>query len=156
MLGVTGDKDAFTVLDVYSGLRAMYATPDKTAEETAKAIRLFAGDRRIMRFYSDKSGEIGAALKTMGILAEDAEPGEPRTNTLAETNNRIILDGIRVTLSCAGLPACYWVWAGPHFCLMQNLRAKPDGSTTPWFLTHGTEFRGPLIPFGACVTYWLG
>ena len=115
MLGVTGDKDVFTVMDVYSGLRGFYPTPDKSAKETAKALRYFVGDRKVMRLYSDNSGEIGAALKKMNILAEHAEPGEPRTNTLAETNNRILLDGVRTSLSSAGLPACFWVWAGPHF-----------------------------------------
>ena len=63
MLGVTGDRDAFTIREEYSGLRHLYPTKTKNAEETIMKIRHFCGDRKIGTFYSDNSGEIKKALK---------------------------------------------------------------------------------------------
>ena len=52
MLGITGDRDALTIKDEYSGLKNMYPTKTKDAEDTIDAIRKFAGDRTIWNLYS--------------------------------------------------------------------------------------------------------
>ena len=152
MLGITGDKDCLVIKDGYSGLRAFYPTPTKDAKETVAKLQHFSGDRMIKRLYSDRSGEIGSALKTLRIMPENSTPGEPANNSVAERNNEYMLDGIRVSLSCAGLPACFWVFAGPHFALMSNTECTAT-HPSPWYHTHGSEFHGQRIPFGARITY---
>ena len=74
MLGITGDRDALTIKDEYSGLKNMYPTKTKNAEDTQFAIREFAGDRTIRNLYSDKSGEISKALRELGIMPKNSVP----------------------------------------------------------------------------------
>ena len=45
--GLDGGVDAFVVTDIFSGLRAAYPSPDKSADSTTMAIRAFAGERKI-------------------------------------------------------------------------------------------------------------
>ena len=45
MLGVTGDRDAFMVKDIYSGLKHLYPTKTKNAEDTEVALQNFIGKR---------------------------------------------------------------------------------------------------------------
>ena len=82
--------------------------PDKTAESTIMALREFIGDRMARQLYSDRSGEIGKAFNKVKILAGNAQPGVPETNSLIERANQTILDGVRVVLVQAGLPVCFW------------------------------------------------
>ena len=104
------------------------------------------------RLYSDNSGEIGAALKELRIMPHNSLPGEPQTNAVAERNNGFILAGARTSLVRAGLPACFWPWAAQHYCLMDNIHFTQD-KPSAWFKTHGSEFEGPLVPFGAKVIF---
>ena len=152
MLGITGDKDALTIKDEYSGLKNLYPTKTKNAEETQMAIREFAGDRIIHNLYSDKSGEIAKALRDLNIMPKNSVPGRPQTNAVIERANRDILEGIRTSLVRAGLPACFWTFACFHYCLADNIAHGPDGSS-PWLKTHGYPFTGELVPFGAAVIY---
>ena len=152
MLGVTNDKNALVIQDMYSKLRHLYPTNTKNAEETTMCIRKFSGDRGIRRLYSDNSGEIGAALKQLKIMPHNSLPGEPQTNAVAERNNGSILAGSRTTLVRAGLPACFWPFATEHYCLMENVHFT-DSESSPYCKTHGDEFDGALIPFGAKVIF---
>ena len=43
MLGITGDRDAFMVKDLYSGLKHLYPTKSKNAEDTQLALQNFIG-----------------------------------------------------------------------------------------------------------------
>ena len=45
MLGVSGDRDAFMVNDLYSGLKHLYPTKTKNAEDTQVALQNFIGKR---------------------------------------------------------------------------------------------------------------
>ena len=79
-------------------------------------------------------------------------PGIPRTNARAERVNRDVLDGTRTLLIHAVLPGSFWPFAANHYCHMHNVRKNADG-TSPWTLTHGDDFVGPEIPFGAAVIF---
>ena len=81
-----------------------YPLPDKLAESTTMALRQFAGTRSIHKLYSDRSGEIGQALKDLGIMAQGSQPGLPQTNAVAERANGEVIAGTRALLVGAGLP----------------------------------------------------
>ena len=55
--GLDGGVVAFVITDIFSGLRAAYPSPDKSADSTTIAIRAFAGDRKIHKLYADRSGK---------------------------------------------------------------------------------------------------
>ena len=104
MIGFSGEKEAFTILDVYSGLRNIYPTLTKDSNDTSLSIRHFMGTRKIKLFYSDNSGEIKKACKGLNILHDKAQDGMPQTNSLAERNNQTIIGKTITCLLEAGLP----------------------------------------------------
>ncbi len=151
MVGFSGEKEAFTILDVFSGLRHIYPTASKDSVDTSLSIQHFAGDRTIKRFYSDNSGEINKACKSLEILRDGSQPGMPQTNSLAERNNQTIITKTIACLLEAGLPPCYWSFAGPCLCLLMNTDRSAGESA--WFKTHGSEFPGLRLPLGCKVSF---
>ncbi|MFM7979920.1 MAG: hypothetical protein ACKPKO_11450, partial [Candidatus Fonsibacter sp.] len=132
MLGIEGGKDVLVMKDAYSGLKAAYLMPDKSADSAKMAIHHFKGNREISRFYSDRSGEIERALRDLRITSDTSQPGVPQNNAVAERLVQDVLEGTRTALLMAGLPPCYWEFACQHYCLMENdiTRRKsgtPDG-----------------------------
>ena len=87
----------------------------------------------------------------MGVEHHASLPGEPKTNSLIERTNQIIVGGTTALLVCAGLPPCYWSYAALCFCGNYNIKGVSD--EIPWSLYHGTEFLGDIISFG-CVVYY--
>ena len=75
MLGMNGGRDMMVLKDAFSGLKAAYPMPDKSADSTMMAIKLFKGDREISRFYSDRSGEIERALRLLNIPSDTSQLG---------------------------------------------------------------------------------
>jgi hypothetical protein len=115
------------------------------------------GDRKIERFYSDRSGEIERALRELHIVSDTSQPGVPQNNAVAERLVQDILEGTRTALLHAGLPPCFWEYACQHYCLMENVlpgrepAAADVARTSPWEKMHGEPFYGKLIPIGAKV-----
>ena len=107
MIGVTGDRDAFMVKDIYSGLKHLYPTKTKNAEDTQVALQNFIGMRGAKMLYSDRSGEINAACKFLKIYPFRSQPGMPQNNAVIERANQDVLDGVRTNLNQAGLPMCF-------------------------------------------------
>ncbi|MFM7978774.1 MAG: hypothetical protein ACKPKO_05610, partial [Candidatus Fonsibacter sp.] len=111
MLGIEGGKDVLVMRDAYSGLKAAYPMPDKTAASTMMAIQHFRGNRDISRFYSDRSGEIERALRVLHITSDTSQPDVPQDNAVAERLVQDVLEGTRTTLLRAGVPPCLWEFA---------------------------------------------
>ena len=82
MLGITGSRDCLTIKDLWSKLKHCYPTEDKSTEETVRCMKHFIGDRKVRRVYSDNSGEIGKALKELGIMPETSQPGRHENNAI--------------------------------------------------------------------------
>ena len=100
----------------------------------------------------DREGGLVRACKDLGITFRTAQAGKPVNNTLAERANADILQGSRSILMAAGLPACFWPFAGPYYCLMESLTCDKHGVRlyTKWA---GEDFAAKIIPFGALVEY---
>ena len=95
MLSIKGHRDCLTIKDLWSGLKHCYATYDKGHEQAIKCMQHFIGDRICYRVYSDNSGEIGKALKTMKLMPENSQPGRHENNAIIERENQDFLGGIR-------------------------------------------------------------
>ena len=80
------------IKDLWSGLIASVPVKDKGQAECARAIKFFAGPRKIQRLYSDNAGELKAAADKLKVLHESSEPGVPVSNCIAERNNQDILN----------------------------------------------------------------
>ena len=153
-VGITGDKDALTVRDMYSGWIWCYPMKARTLDNTEDALRDFAGGYRIKRIYSDNSGEIKGACRAMGTPHEGAQPGVPQTNGYAERTNGIILQMTRTALIAAGLPSNFWPYASQCVCFNYNTDWS-SGEPSPWNKAHNKgECEAQRLPFG-CLVWFL-
>ena len=80
-------------------------------------------------------------------------PGMPATNGIAENKVKRSIVGTRVNLLQAGLPCCWWPFAGPHYAFCRNTRVR-DGDS-PWNRRNqkGQMDQQKLYPFRAQVFF---
>ena len=120
MEGITGDCDAIVIKDLFSKVKALFPVFNKTGEEAERVFRHFFGNTKVEIFYSDNAPELVLACKNLGIVHELSLPGVPQNNSIVERTNLDILEGTRTCLVCAGFPQCFWPFAAPHFCFLDN------------------------------------
>ena len=116
----------------------------------------FAGAEKIKSVYSDCSREIAKAVKCLSkapIPHLTSTPGMPATNGIAENKVKRSIVGTRANLLQAGLPCCWWPFAGPHYAFCRNTRLR-DGDS-PWNRRHnkGQLDQKKLYPFGSQVFF---
>lgn len=66
-LRITGDIDAFTIKDLWSGYTPCYPMPDNSADRVVTAINHFHGSRNIELLYGDNAKEIRKAAEVLRI-----------------------------------------------------------------------------------------
>jgi hypothetical protein len=86
------------------------------------------------------------------IVHDGSQPGVPQTNSLVGRINQTVISGAISCVLEAGLPPCFWSFAGPCFCMLVNTDTS-EGKESPWFWTHGEEFQWKRLPFGCKVVY---
>ena len=109
------------------------------------------GTRRVKLCYTDGSGELESACKTLGVAHDVSDPGIPATNGIIERTVGIVKQGARTVLYRAGFPPCFWCRAAAHYCLMINCDNTRGESS--YYKTHDIDFDGLCIPFGARVAF---
>ena len=115
MWGVGAFENALNLRDLGTGVKMCYPTTSRLTEDCEMALKMFAGLKlKIQTFYGDSEGGLQAACKKNGIPYRRAQPGNPKTNSLAERANGDILNGARSLLLQAGLPASFWPFAAPY------------------------------------------
>ena len=95
----------FVITDIFSGLRAAYPAPDKSANSTTMAIITFAGMRVIHKLYAGRSVDISRALENLDIMPQGSQPGVPQTNAVAERANGDVLGGHSLSSTCCWFTA---------------------------------------------------
>eukprot|EP00972_Heterocapsa_arctica_P023771 3503393-Heterocapsa_arctica.AAC.1 len=78
MEGLTSDKDALFIKDLFSNLKQFCLVKSKRLQDTMVALQLFRGTYNIQTMYSDSSGEIIKACKKLRVLRESSRPGVPQ------------------------------------------------------------------------------
>eukprot|EP00972_Heterocapsa_arctica_P039690 5849399-Heterocapsa_arctica.AAC.1 len=58
MEGLTGDKDALVIKDLFSKLKQFCHVKSKSLQDTMVAFQFFRGTYKLQTMYSDSSGEI--------------------------------------------------------------------------------------------------
>ena len=76
-VGCEKSVNALNLMDVHTKLIACYPVRDKSFDETVSKLRMFCGDRKIGRIYSDNSGELIKVTKALKIPHEGSQPGGP-------------------------------------------------------------------------------
>ena len=70
---------------------------------------------------------------------------------MIERCNQDVTMMTRAALTTAGMPSCFWEFAAPHQCFMDNTEGWDKSS---YFLTHGVPFEGHRLPFGCKVRFF--
>ena len=120
--------------------------------DTFSALNQIRGDDVIKRIYSDNFKSYRNVIRRMGCMWEQSQPGIHQTNAVIEQDNLDLLNGIRCLLVLAGLPACFWTYAAPHYTFLHNTYLEDNGET-PYFLRHAEHFEGKRLTFG-CAVYF--
>ncbi|CAJ1370505.1 unnamed protein product [Effrenium voratum] len=152
-LGVEGDKEVFTIRDVYSGMMMAYPCTDRGTEEVIRCLKDFIGTGKVKIAYSDNADEFLRACRALGIQHDTSLPGRPQNNSLAERNVLTVIDQVRICVLAAGLQPCCWSFALKATCHLMNLETVEGESA--WSRAKLKLFDGPLIPFGALVDFKL-
>ena len=70
----------------------------------------------VREVYCDKAREFVSTCRNVGIKVEHSTPGMPRTNAMAESRVKLVLQGTRAALRQAGLEAWYWPYVCKEHC----------------------------------------
>ena len=111
--GVHGARNAYIHRDLRTNNMFCVPTQALSDIETLKALNHIYGDHPRRGYYSDNAKPLMNAATLAGLVPSSSLQGVSQTNGLIEVTNRIVLNGIRKLLCNAGLPACWWPYAGP-------------------------------------------
>ena len=153
---IDGDRVALIMKDIATNFRWVYPSARSHAKDCVLAFRHFiAPGEEVGVFYSDNANSIRLACREVGWRQNTSVAYVSKSNAVAERNLRSVLEGTRVNLEQAGLHHSYWSYAARHWCMAHNIQDHPE-IKSPWELRFGEKFKGPNIPFGARIDYWIG
>ena len=126
-MGMSGERAALFIMDMYTRLPDLVPLKDKSAEEATRAIKYYLGDAMLGRLYTDNSKELIAAGRELDAVHQTATPHRPQTNAFAERSIRTMLEGARTALLQAGLPPRFWPLAAKHHSFATAVSSHADG-----------------------------
>ena len=148
-----GDTAALVIQDFGTKWLGAYPAPAKSAAESKTALQHFVGKAKVKLLYSDGSGELDAASRTMEIPHDVSTPQRPQNNGVAERAVRRVIEGTRCCLLQSGLTHQWWREAMRAYCYNRNASDVVEGGKTPYEHRFGQPFGGLLLPFGCSVEY---
>ena len=152
---VTGDTCALILQDDATQIIQAYPAKNRSAERVEESIRHFLGPtvHAAIIFHSDNAPEFGKACHSLGIVHRPGTPNDPQTHALEERNNQHVIQGCRAVLAASGLPTGWWPYAIKYFAVANTCYHIGKDGKTAWERKHSEPFPGPLVPFGARVTF---
>ena len=146
-------KTCLVIRDHYTKWIEGHHKASKSAADTSRAIKWFAGDEEINNLYSDRAPELNAAAKQRGIHKHARSlPHVHQSNGLIERTIGSVLNGIRNVLFAAGVPLTRWPLAMEYWCMWNNAARDEEGSS-PHLLRFGKQFAAEIHPFGSLVYF---
>ena len=112
-VGIGGFTKALDIMDIATGLVAMYPIESETEVEIANVLSSFIGDTAVKLAYSDGYSSLRSACqRIIGVHRInnflDTTPGKPESNPIIEQQNYLLCDKMRAISITAGLPTCFW------------------------------------------------
>ena len=120
ILAVTCDRNGFVIKDLWTGVKQIYPSASRDEDDTGMAIADFIDDGVCQKFYADEALQIRSACKSLAITYEPSIPGRHETNAKIENTILDVERGTRSALIQAGFPPCFWSFAAPMYCLLDN------------------------------------
>ena len=132
---------------MFTQLRYFYPSARQDADSCVDAFMHFMKpDDAVGIFYSDNSGELAAAVKSMGWRHVLSQPDVSQSSGV-EREIRTILEGARATPFQSALPVEFWPLAAQHHAFALNPTIPDDKDKWPWALRFGEEFPDTNAPF---------
>jgi hypothetical protein len=128
----------------------VYPVASKSEAYVSESLAHFAGGRRISLSYSDNAPEFASASRKISLMHETSVPGVPKTTSIIERANQVVLGGTATCLVAAGLPPCYWPIAAACFSFNVNVSYHEPSA---WEMARGQPFDGKVFPFGCLVCF---
>jgi len=148
------DRVALIVMDRFTRWLQGYAANSKNAKEVQRDLQRFLGPQtKPQHVYTDNSGEFRKALRNLNWPHDTSTPHRPQTNGVVERAVRVVKEGTSCAMVQSGLAAKWWPEAMNCFCFLRNVVLALEGGDTAYKKRFGSDFAGPLIPFGAMVKY---
>jgi len=145
---------ALVIQDRATNWLQSYATKTKSAEDTKAGFQRFLGpQQKVEHIYTDNSKEFKKATKELGMSHDTPTPHRPQTNGVAERAVRRVKEGTSCTLQQSGFAEAWWACAMMCYCFLRNIVDELKGDHTAWERRFDKKFEGPVIPFGAEITY---
>ena len=127
---------------------------NKGAKEVQRDMQRFLGPQtKPKHVYTDNAGEFKLAFKRLAWTHDTSTPNRPQTNGVIERANRSVKEGTTCALVQSGLAAKWWPEAMACFCFLKNVTLALQDGETSYRKRFGSDFSGPLIPFGAKIKY---
>ena len=138
---------------------ALHGVRPRARQVSECGLSCFLGDCVATKIYSDNSWELAAAAAWVNeqnghhSFHQTSTPHRPQSNAFVERAIRTLLRAARGALVQAGLPHRFWPWAARHQAFAISINDRPGGQPSPWWITHGENFAGWVLPFGSLVFY---
>ena len=135
---------------MFSRSFGIYPSARQDADSCVRAFQRFTKpDDHVGIFYSDNSGEIAAAVKSMGWKHVLSQPYVGQSSGVIGREIRTILEGARAKLFQSGLRVELWPLAAQDHAFALNVTIPDDKDKSLWALRFGGEFPDAKITFGA-------
>ena len=150
-MGIPDERELLVIRDRFTGVIQAFPLRGKSTDDIIPCLKRFMGSRKVTLAFSDQAPQFVKACRELKITLDTSVPGRKVTNSLAERNIQFLVTATTTCLLEAGLPACYWTFAVTCVSHLLNIEELEDGSA--WQKMHKAKFKGPMIPFGAKVTF---
>ena len=128
----------------------------KTSQETQRSLQTFMEpDRNPKVIYTDNSLEFGKTCEDLSWNYCTSTPHRSETNGIAERAVRRVKEGTSAELLQSGLNENWWADSMECYTYLRNVTDLLSDGKTPYERRFGQPFKGPIIPFGSLVEYYL-
>ena len=103
--------------------------------------------------YSDAQRSLVRLCTDLNIQHRHPPPGRAQANAVAERKVGVALAGIRCYLANAGLPCCFWPFAGHCFAFNDSWSTHDGDRIPPRKLTLGNDCEYDLFTLGQLVMF---
>ncbi|MHC4952052.1 MAG: integrase catalytic domain-containing protein, partial [Planctomycetota bacterium] len=141
-------------LDRFTRWLQGYAANSKASDEIVRDMQRFLGPQvKPQHVYTDNSKEFIKAMQELNWPHDTSTPHRPQTNGVIERCVRVVKEGTSCAMVQSGLDEKWWPEAMMCFCFLRNVCLVLETGETAYKERFGSNFSGPLIPFGAQVQY---
>ena len=126
--GVGGYKYALVIRSLFGkGFQGYYPLKRRRTEDAYWAIKHFVGQLQVDLLYTDDAKEYKRSARMLGIPWDRSVPGQPKSNSIAESLVGVSTDTVRACCVTAGFPSCLWPFVGPTQAIQRNAWTHEDG-----------------------------